>query len=336
MASRDRTVLYVQYRNSFAKPTSQQQSHIGGGGNLRAHASILKSDDEESLLRSSNTGGRDSAQGGAVAIEMTALPPQWMDIVDQVEDDLRQLKDALTKLEALQKKSILTSFDDTDDVVDRATAEITRMFTQTQNQIKRIGIQSSRQGEDPVQVQLGKNAQSGLASKLSELSNRFRQIQNSYLQKIRGRDGKANDFLIKSGLDAVLNPSSQGGGGGGFNGMNDMQFIPQFNQQQMELINRQSDAISQREKQIEDIAKSIMQLAEIFRDMQTLVIDQGTILDRIDYNIEQVKTNIEPAFQELQKAEQYQKSGKVKYCIIFLILLIVILLIVVMFKPKKR
>jgi syntaxin 16 len=49
-----------------------------------------------------------------------------------------------------------------------------------------------------------------------------------------------------------------------------------------------------------DIAKSIHQLAEIFRDLQTMIIDQGTILDRIDYNIEQVATSMKSAHTELE------------------------------------
>lgn len=101
-------------------------------------------------------------------------------------------------------------------------------------------------------------------------------------------------------------------------------------------IESQSEAISAREKQIEDVAKSILQLAEIFRDMQTLVVDQGTMLDRIDYNIELVRATIEPAFEELKKAEETQKNSKFQYCILALILLIVILLIIVAVKPHRK
>ena len=31
------------------------------------------------------------------------------------------------------------------------------------------------------------------------------------------------------------------------------------------------------------------ELADIFKEIQVLVIDQGTVLDRIDFNIEQVR-----------------------------------------------
>ena len=59
--------------------------------------------------------------------------------------------------------------------------------------------------------------------------------------------------------------------------------------------------IDQREREVTQIAKSIHQLAEIFRDLQTLVIDQGTLLDRIDYNIEQTAVQVKEATVELDK-----------------------------------
>ena len=58
-------------------------------------------------------------------------------------------------------------------------------------------------------------------------------------------------------------------------------------------------AIVQREREINDIAKGIIELADIFRDLQTMVIDQGTMLDRIDYNVERMTVDVKDAEKEL-------------------------------------
>lgn len=58
-------------------------------------------------------------------------------------------------------------------------------------------------------------------------------------------------------------------------------------------------AILQREKEINDIAKGIIELADIFKELQNMVIDQGTMLDRIDYNIERMAENVKGADKEL-------------------------------------
>jgi len=58
-------------------------------------------------------------------------------------------------------------------------------------------------------------------------------------------------------------------------------------------------AIAQREQEINEIAKGIIELADIFKDLQTMVIDQGTMLDRIDYNVERMVADVKGAEKEL-------------------------------------
>jgi len=59
-------------------------------------------------------------------------------------------------------------------------------------------------------------------------------------------------------------------------------------------------AIAQREREINDIAKGIIELSDIFRELQSMIIDQGTMLDRIDYNVERMGTDVKSADTELR------------------------------------
>ena len=69
-------------------------------------------------------------------------------------------------------------------------------------------------------------------------------------------------------------------------------------------------AIAQREHEINDIAKGIIELSDIFKDLQGMVIDQGTMLDRIDYNVEKMAVDVKEAEKELTTVS-YSKTSYV-------------------------
>ena len=118
-----------------------------------------------------------------------------------------------------------------------------------------------------------------------------------------------------------------------------------------------------RARELDEIAKSINALADLFKDLSSLVIEQGTILDSIEYNIEQTAVSMEGAVHELNIAkgcaliaryilclvnvrfgiililvcaDRYQRSAGRRQCICLLIVLIVAAIIILIFKPKRH
>lgn len=95
-------------------------------------------------------------------------------------------------------------------------------------------------------------------------------------------------------------------------------------------------AIMQREREIMDIAQGIIELADIFKDLQAMIIDQGTMLDRIDYNVERMAVDVKAADKELTVASGYQRRTTKRWIILLLILLIVGMIILLVVKPKRH
>ncbi len=94
--------------------------------------------------------------------------------------------------------------------------------------------------------------------------------------------------------------------------------------------------VNQRDAEITQIAKSIEELAQIFKELAVLVIDQGTILDRIDYNMENAVENVKEGIKHLEKAEESQKNAMSVKCIIVLVLLIIILVAILAWKHSGK
>lgn len=91
---------------------------------------------------------------------------------------------------------------------------------------------------------------------------------------------------------------------------------------------------SQRSEEICQVATSINDLHTIFKELAVLVIDQVSILDRIDYNIEQVVHQSKEANVQLQKAEKSSKSNRATRCMLALVVVNIVLILILIMKSR--
>lgn len=106
-------------------------------------------------------------------------------------------------------------------------------------------------------------------------------------------------------------------------------------EQDLAVVDDLTEAVNSRDQEIANIAQSIEELGTIFKELAVLVIDQGTILDRIDYNMEAVVEHTKTGIQQLEKAEKHQKNARPMKCIICLLCLIFVLLIILVLKHRR-
>jgi len=243
------------------------------------------------------------------------LPPDWLARVSDVQYELTRIKTKMSELAEKHKRHLLPGFDDRQDeehAIEILTGDITKLFHQCQTKIKQIGHEGKF---SPEQKTMKTNIQSTLASQLQELSVTFKQSQKAYLQTLQGRSrkGKGGNRFIDFEPDAPIEDTG-------------------FTTEQLAMVNDMDAQISQRERDILKIVKSITELSEIFRDLSILVIDQGTILDRIDYNLEQTDIHLEVGHTELVGAATEQKKYRTKLCILLLLLLIFCVVIIIIIK----
>ena len=90
--------------------------------------------------------------------------------------------------------------------------------------------------------------------------------------------------------------------------------------------------LKKRDTELNQLLNSVQDLAGIFKDMQSLVMEQGSILDRIDYNIDIASTNVIKGKNSLIKANEYHKNNCFRNVIIVLLLCIFIEAFLLIFK----
>ncbi|KAK3325296.1 t-SNARE [Apodospora peruviana] len=361
---RDRTNLYISYRQSYAHHPTQRNRYgpssgsVGGDrfGSAAATGSsssvLFSADDDRRGLLSS--GAYDVDDGDAV-IEMDLLPPRWADVSDEVSDYLADIARKSQRLERLHQKHVLPGFNDEEakkaeeGEIEDLTQSITRGFHDCHRCIQRIE-QMVREGKAAGQMShadetMAKNIKINLATRVQEASALFRKKQSAYLKKLRGMGG------IPNTADRSSTPLAAGGGHAATTSASAYAADPSliesdadrsFSQSTLQasthqkLLHSSDLAISQREKEIDEIAQGIIELSDLFRDLQTMVIDQGTMLDRIDYNVERMGADLKEADKELTVASGYQKKTTKRKIILLLLIIIAGMIILLVIKPKKH
>lgn len=353
---RDRTNLYISYRQSYAHHPTHRSRYGGGAGGSSGLAAagptgtssgVLFSADETSDSRGLLSAGAYDQDDGDAVIEMDLLPPRWADITDEVTDLLADVARKSQQLERLHQKHVLPGFDDEDAKraeerdIERLTQDITRAFHECHRCIQRVEemVRESKQQGTMTNAEetMAKNIQISLATRVQEASAGFRKKQSAYLKKLRGLGGPG---ALSPAGDRASTPLPS-------SGYTDPSLLESdadrsFSQSTLQATSKQKQlhsndaAIMQREREIEDIAQGIIDLSDLFRDLQTMVIDQGTMLDRIDYNVERMATDVKEADKELKVASGYQRRTTKRKIILLLILIIAGLFILLLIKPKKR
>ena len=90
--------------------------------------------------------------------------------------------------------------------------------------------------------------------------------------------------------------------------------------------------LKRRDSDLNQLLDSMNNLASTFKDLKNLVVEQGTILDRIDYNIDTAADNTAKGKQHLINAENIQKNSCFRNVMLILVLVVFFESILLIFK----
>lgn len=321
---RDRTNLFLSYRRTAPR------SFASGGNRFESLA-----EEEEGLIESRRRGKKQRYQDNGDSIEMKVLPPSIFDISKEIDEKLLYIKGKTNELNSLYKKLLITNHNEKqllETKIENLTYEITKKFEGSYVLIKKFEFLQ----KNHVKLQLDysnneiailESFKKNYALKIQESSLVFRNLQNNYIKFLKD-DEDETDKLINDSTDQLTLIENE----------EESRDIENYSKQillqtQTQINTSNSQYLQAREREISKLAMGILEISTIFKEMESMVIDQGSILDRIDHNLANTVQDLKGSDKELIKAQGYQKRTT-KCKIIFLLALIVFaLFIIILVKP---
>ena len=204
--------------------------------------------------------------------------------------------------------------EDEDKKLDRqirnTTSDLTIKIREAEENIKVITHESTK---NSIEEQMKTNMKLHSIDKLKLITKDIRINEQAYMKKYQEYVGE----------DASSSTNYKN---------NNDPFLSNSNQNQNILMKEPDINMKKRGEEIDSIVKSIDELSLIFKDLQTLVIHQGSILDRIDYNIDESLHNVKKGYKELQQANENLKSNCARNSIFILIIIIFVEAVLLLLK----
>ena len=216
-----------------------------------------------------------------------------------------------------QQKRLVIKFDDEENNklnqnISRILNEITQKLKEAEKSIKDFTKENDNNDNTNNMIKL--NMQQTLIKKISDFTKKFKINQEMHNKKYK-------DLVGEDDPTFQINTSSKQNN----NEVNNT--IDNF------LMTEEKDSVlMRRDNQLNDLLDSVNDLAQIFKDMQSLVMEQGSILDRIDYNIDIAATNVTSGKNSIIKANEYHKNNCFRNVIIVVLVVIFIEALLLIFK----
>lgn len=323
---RDRTNLFLSYRRTVPRSLPR---------NDRRFESL--EEEEEGLIESRRSDRRQRYQDNNDSIEMKALPPSIFDISKEIDDNLLQIKGKTSELNSLYKKLLITNYNEKQAIenkIENLNYDITKKFESSYVLIKKFEFLQKNHGKLNLdysnnEISIIESFKKNYALKIQESSLIFRNLQNNYIKFLKDDEDETDTLINDSNNDQFNLIENE----------EESRNIENYSKQilqQTQIHSSNSQFLQAREREISKLAMGILEISTIFKEMESMVIDQGSILDRIDYNIANTAQDLKSSDKELIKAQGYQKRTT-KCKLIFLLSLVVFaLFIIVLVKPHGK
>ena len=208
--------------------------------------------------------------------------------------------------------------------IKKVSIQLKQELKQVDKNIRLYINEELKQADNELQYRIKNNMSQNMLTELNSFSRKFKLNQEIYSKKCKElvieEEEDNNNFLEL--YDMSTNNSD-----------NNDNIINDNDANQNFLMKDEPDHLLQkRENELDEIVRGVNKLQELFKDLHIIVVEQGTILDRIDYNIDVGFNNVSKGKKKIIEADEHHKGSCFRNVILFLLITIFIECLLILFK----
>lgn len=305
---KDLTFKFTSYRSENNQSTSKTQIIPTSLTNQNSIININTSN-ESSLIQSSKSKKSENEMLFNTTFESKPDSKELFTSLSMNKEKIKNSKKDLEKLRKAQAKRLMTRFNEKeiielDKEIKELSKKILKEVREIEEDVKNVGGISSNETNKEIK----NNMRIYLINEVKSYIKEVQSNQDEYMSKFRVLVGDLNE---NSYGNTIKNQGTQ----------------------YFEMKNKEVDeSLIKRGEEIDLLVKNISDLNSIMKDFQSLVFEQGTILDRIDINIESALENTVKGHEDLIIADENLKSNCFRNASFALIILIFIEVVLIIFK----
>ncbi|XP_953051.1 syntaxin, putative [Theileria annulata] len=299
----------------FHRNLTHSYQHARHKEKEKAHRFDIKKDDSSSDPNEPSSNGNGTQSTNHVTMEIL---PEWLELVDECNYLLSNARVKVKELEKLQNMNLLNVFGKGGrgdyEKISNLSVEITTTFKKIEINTEKI----SKEVDNYIEHQLRNNAKAKIATDLVPLSISFRKMQKKFYDSLQN-DSINNDMTIMNNVvrDEIIQDSVQ----------TSHENIADRTMVKLKLLYLFSKPIFQNsllflKLRLQQIAVTVQDLKDMYTQMSTMLVEQGSMLDQIDYNVREFSRNSHKFAQALKLRHERDNPRKaiktVRYLVTFI------------------
>ncbi|XP_040177012.1 syntaxin-3 isoform X2 [Rana temporaria] len=256
-----------------------------------------------------------------ISIDNAAFMDDFFAGIEEIRQNIDKISESVVETKKLHSIILSAPLPEqkTKDDLENLTLEIKKAANNVRTRLKAMEHSiEQEEGQSSADLRIRKSQHSVLSRKFVDVMTKYNEAQVDFRERSKGRIQRQLEITGKNTTDDELEEMLESGNPNIFTSgiINDSQ------------ISRQAlSEIESRHRDIVRLESSLKELHDMFMDIAMLVENQGSLIDRIENNMDESVGFVERAVADTKKAVKYQSEARRKKIMILICCIILVIII---------